>query len=483
MAALLGGCTVVAPSGTPGSPSAGPPASQRIETDGATPTVPAPPDLSTRPLIWFAPLPPMPTGPGRPYTGSDDFLALFDAGAGWQAAAGHVRVFKLYGEWVAYHASASELRAAVEGIVSRGLALAVEMGPLDPPADCGAGVESFAGLDEAARISDRLRLAGATLQVIALDEPWYFAHVYSGAGACRWRTDQVAMAVADFTRAMRKAWPGVVVGDTEPTPAPVDAAGLAAWLAAYRAAAGEGFGFVHLDIDWSRPDWAAMARDVAEAAAEAGVPFGVIYNGGAATSDAAWLRLAGQRVLDYATDTSDPDHVIFQSWMDKPDRVLPETDPLTFTALIDRYAGARDTLGDPLGAGPVSVIPATARASASIGGSPAANATDGIADTIWSSGGGPPAWIELDLGKAIEIDSIRLLVAQSPPGRTDHRVTCRPTASADFVALGRLAGSTSDLDELTLRLPSPVACRIVRIRTVASPSWVAWREIEVYPAR
>jgi hypothetical protein len=37
----------------------------------------------------------MPTGPGREFTGSDDFLNLFDPGFPWSAAATHVHVFKL----------------------------------------------------------------------------------------------------------------------------------------------------------------------------------------------------------------------------------------------------------------------------------------------------------------------------------------------------------------------------------------------------
>ena len=109
-------------------------------------------------------------------------------------------MFKLYGEWVAYHATATQLRAAVEGIASRGMALAVEMGPLDPPPGCGQGVESFAGIDEGRLISRRIREAGGTLQVIALDEPWYFAHVYGGPAACNWPVAQVAAAVARLRR-------------------------------------------------------------------------------------------------------------------------------------------------------------------------------------------------------------------------------------------------------------------------------------------
>ena len=130
-----------------------------LPTATPAPTV-FPPDLSIRPLAWFAPLPPMPTSEGRPYTGSDDFMQLFEPDAPWAAAAGHVQVFKLYGEWVAYHATDAQLRQVVADLNRRGLALAVEVGPLTPPAECGAGVESFAGIREGRNIARRIAAAG-----------------------------------------------------------------------------------------------------------------------------------------------------------------------------------------------------------------------------------------------------------------------------------------------------------------------------------
>lgn len=148
----IAACRSPAPAGPPTSAVA---TRSPIATSTVRPLATA--DLSRFPLYWFAPLPPMPTGPGRTFTGSDDFMDLFSPEAEWQATSAGLDVFKLYGEWVAYHASDAQLARAVAEIRRRGLALAVEAGPLDATVDCGQGVESFAGLDEGRRIAQRIR--------------------------------------------------------------------------------------------------------------------------------------------------------------------------------------------------------------------------------------------------------------------------------------------------------------------------------------
>jgi F5/8 type C domain-containing protein len=104
---------------------------------------------------------------------------------------------------------------------------------------------------------------------------------------------------------------------------------------------------------------------------------------------------------------------------------------------------------------------------------------DGDPDTLWNAGAGPPAWIEIDLGEAMAPSLIRLYVAQSPEGATEHRVYGRADAGGAATLLGTLAGATADHQVLELNSAGWPAVRFVRIETVTSPSWVAWREIEI----
>ena len=117
--------------------------------------------LDATPLVWFAPLPPLPIVEGRQFTGSDDFMQLFSSEAQWQSAAAHIQVFKLYGEWVAYKATDAQLEQVVEDLEKRGITLAVEAGPLNAPSNCGQGIEGFAGTQEGLNIARRIKTQAA----------------------------------------------------------------------------------------------------------------------------------------------------------------------------------------------------------------------------------------------------------------------------------------------------------------------------------
>ena len=129
----------------------------------------------------------------------------------------------------------------------------------------------------------RVRQAGGTIQVIALDEPYYFAHQYDGpkrlatGRSIAWPTG-----VADFVRALRQEWPEVIVGYIEPTPSPIEARDVS-WSGSPRTEppSAEPLASLDLDMDWSRFGWADLALDIEVASRSQGVPIGMIYNGGA----------------------------------------------------------------------------------------------------------------------------------------------------------------------------------------------------------
>jgi len=124
----------------------------------------------------------------------------------------------------------------------------------------------------------------------------------------------------------------------------------------------------------------------------------------------------------------------------------------------------------------------TATASSATSENPASFAVDGLAETFWSAGAFAPQWIEIDLGATHSIGRIRLIAAQLPAGYTDHRVWVRgPSPGDQQRLLHEFTGETTDGQALEYAPAKPVTgVRYLRVETVASPSWIAWKEIEVF---
>ena len=75
--------------------------------------------------------------------------------------------------------------------------------------------------------------------------------------------------------------------------------------------------------------------------------------------------------------------------------------------------------------------------------------------------------------------AVRLTGAQSPAGPTVHDVYGR-SIDGSLVLLHRFKGTTQDGMILSYSPPGPwTSFRAIRIQTSSSPSWVAWKEIEI----
>jgi dipeptidyl aminopeptidase/acylaminoacyl peptidase len=107
-------------------------------------------------------------------------------------------------------------------------------------------------------------------------------------------------------------------------------------------------------------------------------------------------------------------------------------------------------------------------------------AVDGQGATgLWWGSYYAPQWIEVDLGQPSTIRRIELTVAQNPPGQTVHIVSGRDT-KGKLHQLRVIARETADNDVLVLKPKQPWhGITAVRVTTVLSPSWVAWKEIRV----
>ena len=299
-----------------------------------------------RPELWFSPLPAMPLQAGRDYVGSDDFMELFDNNAPWNASASVITVFKLYGDWVEYFATDGQLSQVVSNLKMRGIALAVEAGPLTATAACGRGVESFNPVNGTMKILGRIAKAGGNVTYIAMDEPFYFAHYYQGENACKWSVDKVASELHSYANNVRSKYPWIRIGDIEPLVQGIDVGTYESWLDAYREASGSYFAFFHADVGWARADWPVSVAQLETYSHGKGMTFGMIYDGvGFDGSDSEWISQTESRMttLESEHDTV-PDQAVIQSWSDHPDHNLPESDNLTLTHLVLWYSRGRTLL-------------------------------------------------------------------------------------------------------------------------------------------
>jgi hypothetical protein len=278
-------------------------------------------------------------------------MDLFSADAPWSNAAAHVKVFKVYGTLLTTF-TLEERRRIFTDLKRRGIALALEFGPLTRPrvSRCPLG-EGFEAEGAAAKYARLIKEAGGELAYVAMDEPFYFAALKADP-QCRLSAREVAQNAVANLAPFRTEFPGVIIGDIEPVPGTNEPGWFQPyreWIDAYRAAAGSDLGFFHADIRWNHPTWRTSTTDVSDLLAARGIPFGIIYNSDSGGSN-EWIGRARQHFIDYESQgRRPPDHVIFQSWYADPRRVLPETDSRAFTYLINLYIAHRK-LGAPAAA-------------------------------------------------------------------------------------------------------------------------------------
>ena len=265
-----------------------------------------------------------------------DAADQFKPDAAWSTVAAHTSVAKLIAGNIE-NTQQADLKAVIDEVRRRHMALALEIGPLVRTPACGPPTESYGRAGETEAILQRIRGAGGELDYVAMDEPFYYGHV--DPGGCWLPSAEIARQVAASITSMRKIFPNLKVGDIEVVGADrTRVAELGQWADDYRAASGERLAVLHADVAWSE----LAMRNLPSLAAglhHRQVPFGIIYDGDADVgSDVAWTRSAFDQIAEIETVLGvHPDAAIFQTWTRYPTRVLPEATPGTLTNLALDY--------------------------------------------------------------------------------------------------------------------------------------------------
>jgi hypothetical protein len=152
----------------------------------------------------------------------------------------------------------------------------------------------------------------------------------------------------------------------------------------------------------------------------------------------------------------------------------------TFTAATIGGGPGRGGASSPASAPAQAPAPVIAAISASseMADYPTANAADGIYQRMWNSGRAAPGWIRFDFVGPATVHRVRALVEQTPSGPTVHHVYVARGDGFDLVRT--FDGDTRSDDWLTFVPDAPLeGVTSIVVETATSPSWVAWREIEI----
>ena len=292
--------------------------------------------LAASPEIWFgADDPFMRAVKGRP---PNDYLDLFTGDGLWGR---DVKVIKIAMQF-ANHGSDEDLSAVIRFASHHGVKLAMEGLMLVSAGPCGSRVEGYDGPKSVEKAAQRIHSLGGRLSYIAMDEPLYYGHVYSGPRGCHTPISDVATQVATRVQHLKQLFPGVQVGDIEPIGSPPTFSWtepLREWFAAYRAATGVPLAFLHGDINWQRENWPQDLQVALRLSHEFSARFGIIYDGNPADPNGlTWTNNAVAHATYIERNLGlTPDDAVIQSWMPYPGQMLPPSTPGTLTNLVRRY--------------------------------------------------------------------------------------------------------------------------------------------------
>ena len=308
----------------------------------------APAQTQPSAAIWFHPLPSAAAWPGgNPDGGSSDFLALFQPNAPWPRAMAKTQVIGLYAGWIVA-ANDQDLQQFVTFLNAHNMGIEIEAPAMQAQASCGSGVEGYVpyGLslhDFTLSYLQRLQSLGAKVPFIKVDEPFYFGTVVNDPRSCHFAVADVALAVGQFTQLVHSVYPSAAVGDVEPIIAsayyPDVVTAMGGWHDVFQSTTGAPFPFFFADIDFSNPQWPMIVKQLENSSKQRGMRFGIIYIGDQFdTSDAEWASKTVARFQTYQGQSGgQPDYVLFQSWEPHPQYCLPESNPDTFTGVMDAY--------------------------------------------------------------------------------------------------------------------------------------------------
>lgn len=158
--------------------------------------------------------------------------------------------------------------------------------------------------------------------------------------------DELAEKAAAKAAVLKRYFPNVVIGEIDAVnsrlPGLINAE--IGFLDAFHKKSGLRPEFFHADVAWDS-DWRPGLTDLARRLRARGIRLGVVCDGNLnPPSDAQWVTQSLQRCQMLADDPKiAPDDFVVQTWTAWPHRMLPETDPSSWTYAAKQIAAQVQT--------------------------------------------------------------------------------------------------------------------------------------------
>ncbi|MDR2972865.1 MAG: discoidin domain-containing protein [Bacteroidales bacterium] len=104
---------------------------------------------------------------------------------------------------------------------------------------------------------------------------------------------------------------------------------------------------------------------------------------------------------------------------------------------------------------------------------------DGDIETAWNAGAHAPQWIQIDLQNNYDISSIKLIPETDRRGNTVQKIFVSEDLK-DWKEIDRFEEELVARKAVIRNYTNLLNIRGVKIETVSSPTWIAWREIEIF---
>lgn len=209
-----------------------------------------------------------------------DYLDLFKPNAPWPVASAHLQAFEISAQ-MALTGTDEQLKTVIEGLRSRHIGLAIQLGLLTFSERCGGQVEGYAGplaVDAAAR---RIKSVGGQIDYVEIDEPVVWGHLASGkAKFCQDSISDLVDQIAPKVILLKKYFPNVQFGeiDTIDSRHPKMVDDLVGFADLFRKKTGVGLTFFHADMQWNT-DWRQLFPDLVHRMHASGIRIGVVCDG------------------------------------------------------------------------------------------------------------------------------------------------------------------------------------------------------------